>query len=124
MPANGLLDLALDFDAQRSIVLTGNGTYKLKPTIRVLPFSTAGTITGSVTPVTSTTVYALQGADTLEAASTNSLGQFTLSALAAGSYSVALRPVNTLVYRDTTLASVSVASQATTSLGVVALTPR
>src|SRR2546430_3562554 len=46
VPANGLLDLALDFDAARSVVLTGSGKYILKPTVRVLPVNTAGSITG------------------------------------------------------------------------------
>jgi uncharacterized protein DUF4382 len=32
------VDLLLDFDACRSIVKTGNGKYKLKPVIRVIPF--------------------------------------------------------------------------------------
>jgi hypothetical protein len=32
------VDLLLDFDACKSIVLTGNGTYKLKPVIQVIPY--------------------------------------------------------------------------------------
>lgn len=32
------VDLLLDFDACRSIVQTGNGTYKLKPVIKVIPY--------------------------------------------------------------------------------------
>jgi len=32
------VDLLLDFDACKSIVQTGNGTYKLKPVIKVIPF--------------------------------------------------------------------------------------
>ena len=32
------VDLLLDFDACKSIVQTGNGTYKLKPLIKVIPF--------------------------------------------------------------------------------------
>jgi hypothetical protein len=32
------VDLLLDFDACKSIVHTGNGTYKLKPVIKVIPF--------------------------------------------------------------------------------------
>ncbi len=43
------VDLLLDFDACKSIVLTGNGTYKLKPVIKVIPFVLNG-IEGFVDP--------------------------------------------------------------------------
>src|SRR5262245_7577223 len=36
------VDLLLDFDACHSIVKTGNGTYKLKPVIKVIPFALNG----------------------------------------------------------------------------------
>lgn len=36
------VDLLLDFDACKSIVQTGNGTYKLKPVIKVIPFELNG----------------------------------------------------------------------------------
>jgi len=36
------VDLLLDFDACKSIVQTGNGTYKLKPVIKVIPFALNG----------------------------------------------------------------------------------
>ena len=35
VPAGGLTELTLDFDGARSIVVAGDGTYHLKPTIRV-----------------------------------------------------------------------------------------
>ena len=122
VPANGLLDLALDFDAARSIVLTGSGTYLLKPTVRVLPFSTAGSITGHVLPDSiSTAVYAIQAADTVGSAVTSS-GNFTVSVLPAGTYSLAFHPET--AYRDTTLAGVVVNSRTTTNVGTVQLTPQ
>ena len=122
VPANGVLDLALDFDAARSIVLTGSGTYILKPTVRVMPVNTAGSITGHVLPDNiSTTVYAIQGADTIGSALTSS-GGFTVSVLPAGLYSVAFHPA--LDYRDTTLVNVNVTAGATTDVGSVQLTPQ
>lgn len=36
------VDLLLDFDACKSVVQTGNGTYKLKPVIKVIPFAQNG----------------------------------------------------------------------------------
>ena len=122
VPANGVLTLALDFDAARSIVLTGSGTYLLKPTVRVMPISTAGSITGHVLPDTvSTTVYAIQAADTIGSALTSN-GDFTVSVLPAGTYSVAFHPAT--AYRDTTLANVIVAPGVTTNVGTVQLTPQ
>ena len=122
VPANGVLDLALDFDAARSIVLTGSGTYILKPTVRVLPVNTSGSITGHVLPNdVSTTVYAIQAADTIGSALTSG-GDFTVSVLPAGTYSLAFHPAT--AYRDTTLANVSVTSGATTNVGTVQLTPQ
>lgn len=122
VPANGLLDLALDFDAARSIVLTGSGTYVLNPTVRVLPFSTAGSIKGHVLPDNiSTTVYAIQAPDTIGSALTSN-GDFTVNVLPAGVYSLAFHPAS--AYRDTTLANITVASGAATDVGTVQLTPQ
>lgn len=36
VPEGGTLDLTIDFDAARSVVLTGNGKYILKPVIRIV----------------------------------------------------------------------------------------
>jgi hypothetical protein len=120
VPANGVLDLALDFDAARSIVLTGSGTYILKPTVRVLPVNTSGSITGHVLPENvSTTVYAIQAPDTIGSALTSN-GDFTVSVLPAGTYSLAFHPAT--AYRDTTLAGVTVTAGATTNVGTVQLT--
>lgn len=49
VPAGGLADLVLDFDACKSIVRRGNGTFGLKPVIAVLPRSGAD-IVGFVDP--------------------------------------------------------------------------
>ncbi len=123
VPANGLLDLALDFDAARSVIQTGNAQYKLKPTIRVLPFSTAGSITGTVSP-NAATVYAILGADTLQSAPPDNDGRFTLAALPAGSYSVSIAAWNPAAYQDKFIASVTVRAREATDLGVLTLTPR
>jgi hypothetical protein len=49
VPSGQRVDLLLDFDACKSIVKTGNGTYKLKPVIKVIPFVLNG-IEGFVDP--------------------------------------------------------------------------
>ncbi|HET9252063.1 MAG TPA: DUF4382 domain-containing protein [Candidatus Eisenbacteria bacterium] len=123
VPPDGLLDLALDFDAARSVHLTGSGTWMLKPTVRVMPFSTAGAIKGRVLPEdTATTVYAIQAADTIGSAITLDDGRFQVSVLPAGTYSVAFDPEG--AYRDTTLTGVNVIQGAATDVGDVQLTPQ
>lgn len=118
---NGLTDIALDFDARRSVIVTGAGSYKLKPVVRAVTFSTAGTISGTVQPAgIPTTVYALQAPDTVGATLAAVDGSFKLCALPAGIYSVALHPDT--AYRDTSLAGVAVAAGGTTSVGAVQLT--
>jgi hypothetical protein len=49
VPSGQRVDLLLDFDACKSIVQTGNGMYKLKPVIKVIPFVLNG-IEGFVDP--------------------------------------------------------------------------
>jgi Domain of unknown function (DUF4382) len=122
VPANGVIELQLDFDAARSIVLTGSGTYILKPVVRIMPAATAGAIRGKVLPENvPTTVYAIQASDTLGSAMTETDGDFTVSVLPAGVYSVAFHPTG--AYRDTTLVNVNVTAGATTDVGTVQLTP-
>lgn len=123
VPANGLLDLALDFDASRSIVQTGAGSYLLKPTARVMPFSTAGAIQGSIAPAgTSALVFALAATDTLGSAIPASSGSFKIDVLPAGTYTLAFHP--TSGYRDTTITGVIVHAGATTDVPQVVLTPQ
>ncbi len=42
VPSGQRVDLLLDFDACKSIVMTGSGKYKLKPVIKVIPFALNG----------------------------------------------------------------------------------
>jgi hypothetical protein len=122
VPDGGLLDLMLDFDAARSIHQTGNGRYMLRPTVRVIPTSTAGSITGHVVPGdVPTAVTAVAGGDTVQTTVTLANGLFTLGALAGGTYDVLFDPP--AGYRDTTLTGVTVTSQVVTDVGNVALTP-
>ena len=123
VPAGGAVELTLDFDAARSIIETGTGRFKLKPTVRVIVNDLIGQITGHLLPEgTAAAIYALQGPDTLQSTSAASDGRFTLGALAAGSYKVAIHPAQD--YRDTTLAGVTVSAGQTTDVGDVQLTPR
>lgn len=85
------VDLLLDFDACKSIVKRGNGTYALKPVIRVIPFVLNGingfidlTLLGSNVVVT-----AQQNGVIVQTTAPNTqTGEFFLGRLAPGNYDV------------------------------------
>jgi len=123
VPDGGLVDIGVDFDAARSIHVTGNGRYMLKPTARVQVMSTAGSITGSVSPADpASSVFAMAGPDTVASTMTGAGGAFTLAMLAAGSYDVHIDAPD--AFRDTTITGVSVTAGQAHDIGVVTLTPQ
>ena len=87
------VDLMLDFDACKSIVKRGNGTYALKPVIKVIPFVRNGingfvdlALLGSIVMVT-----AQQNGVVVQSTAPNAqTGEFFLSRLAPGNYDVVL----------------------------------
>ncbi len=114
--------LTLDFDANRSIVATGspfNPKFILKPVIRVVATATTGIIAGTVSPVTSANVWAINSSDSVST-STDINGGFKIQYLNPGSYSVYISPQDT-TYKDTTISNVSVTASNTTSIGTVVL---
>ena len=79
------VDLVLDFDACKSIVKTGNGTYKLKPVIHVIPFVLNG-IDGFVDTGllgNHVVVTAQDNGEILRSTVPNASGRFFLSRLQA-----------------------------------------
>jgi hypothetical protein len=119
---NGLIyELMLDFDAERSIVLTGNGQYKLKPIIRLVPVVISGTISGRINPVNViASVYAISGTDTASTLADLTTGSFKLMALMHATYNVKVFPGNA-AYNDTTIAGVIVVAKQNTDLGTINL---
>lgn len=85
------VDLVLDFDACKSVVKRGNGSYALKPVVKVVPFALNG-ITGFVDiPLLGGTVMATaqQNGEIVQSAAPNAqTGEFFLSRLALGNYDV------------------------------------
>ncbi|HEU0198972.1 MAG TPA: DUF4382 domain-containing protein [Burkholderiaceae bacterium] len=79
--AGDLADVVLDFDACKSIVRRGNGTFGLKPVIAVLPRVVAE-IVGNVDPaLTDTTVTAQVGGNIVRATTPDATGAFKLAYL-------------------------------------------
>ncbi len=123
VPATGLIELALDFDASRSIIQTGNGRYMLKPTVRVMPMLDVGAIAGRIVPdSTAAWVFAINGADTVATTLPALDGTFKLVPLAAGTYDLGVHPL--AGFRDTTITGVAVVAQQTTTVPDIHLTAK
>ncbi len=115
-----LYELLLDFDVNRSIIITGNGQYKLKPTCRIIPMILSGSISGMVLPLdANAVVYTTSGTDTITAYP-DTLGFFKLFALNAGLYDVNFEPNNS-AYRDTTISNIQVYANQNTDIGTIVL---
>ena len=86
--ADQVTDLALDFDAARSIVARGNGAFNLKPVIRVIDVDDAGSISGTVEQAEANAwVYTVMGTDTVSTVA-DTEGEFTLYGLDEGMYDI------------------------------------
>lgn len=85
------VDLLLDFDACHSIVKTGNGKYKLKPVIKIIPTELNG-INGFVDKtLPNVVVSAQQNGEIVRAAMLNTqTGEFFLAHLDPGNYDVVI----------------------------------
>ncbi|QZT36778.1 DUF4382 domain-containing protein [Halosquirtibacter xylanolyticus] len=91
----------LDFDAARSVVAKGNGTYSLKPTIRMVFEAQSGAIQGQVQADAEGVVYAIQGQDSISTYLNE--GKFLLRGVVPGQYSVVVEPDAESIYAKTTL---------------------
>lgn len=116
-----LYELILDFDAERSIIYTGSGHYKLKPVIRVVPILISGTISGKINPAFAAGyVQAINGTDTAGTIAESINGTFKLMALLYGTYDVKIFS-GVSIYNDTTITNVSVVEKQNTDLGTINL---
>lgn len=119
-----LYELILDFDAERSIVLTGNGQYKLKPVIKIVPMVISGTIMGRINPVSAAGyVYAINGTDTAGTIAEPITGSFKLMALLQQTYRIEVFSANA-AYNDTTITNVVVTAKQNKDLGTITLSSK
>jgi hypothetical protein len=111
--------LLLDFDANQSVILTGNGEYQLKPVIRVIDTAMTGSIYGSITPLgVMSVITAVSGGITYTSVN-NANGQFLLPGLPAGLYDVTVYPE--IPYANITIVDVVVSTGVSTDLGQIVL---
>jgi hypothetical protein len=110
----------LDFDANKSIVDMGNGTYKLKPVIRTIETPISGSIKGKVSPAgTLAFVTATSAANVTYSSNVTAAGDFLLMGLPSGTYTVIVTPV--LPLNPVTKTNITVTTGVTTNIGTIAL---
>ena len=124
LQAGTLYNITLDFDAGKSIVVSGtlnNYQYTLKPVIRSGANATTAIISGKVFPYSFTSsVEAISDIDTASTF-TDDMGGFKLIYLTPGTYNVYIYPDNTS-YKVDTLKNIQVNQGETKDLGTVDLT--
>lgn len=116
--ADAITELVLDFDAQRSVNVTGgnNPTYKMNPTIRIAEAIQSGAITGTVTnPGDGATAAAYVGDELVTTSVVDTAtGAFTLAFLPQGTYTVVLTSV---LEQEITVTDAAVSAGNTTDVG-------
>ncbi|WP_430869489.1 DUF4382 domain-containing protein [Cupriavidus basilensis] len=93
-----LTGLVLDFDACRSIVALGNGSFSLNPVVSALPTAVSGAVTGALANAPGARVYAQRNGVVVKTTVADANGNFTLSPVeqssAAGNVDVVIVPTS------------------------------
>ena len=113
-------EIMIDFDANVSVIQTGNGTYKLKPVLRTVVTAISGNIIGSITPIGMlASVSATSSAGVVYSSNVNNLGFFQISGIPPGAYTFTVTPL--LPMLPATRTEVVVVAGSSTNVGVIAL---
>jgi hypothetical protein len=122
--ANVTYTMSLDFDANRSVVQTGDSahaSFSLKPVIRTTTTATTGFIAGIILPITAkATVWAYGNVGDTLSTNVNLAGAFELMYVPAGTYTLHIVSNNSL-YSDSTVTGVTVNALATANIGTITL---
>lgn len=112
----------IDFDASRSIVEKGNGTYSLKPVIKVFTEAASGSIVGTVAPAESKSlVQAISSSDdTTGTYADETSGEFIVRGLDAGTYKVKIQPIDG--YQEVEKEDIAVEIGVSTDIGIIDVT--
>jgi hypothetical protein len=118
-----LYEITLDFDAARSVHLTGNGQYMLRPVIGTMAHVVSGGLRGVALPLDARAwVEAVSGTDTLTAWADTLSGSFMFPMIREGLWQVTIAPTAG-AYEDSVLYGVPVVPQQVTDLGTITLQP-
>jgi len=119
MEAGLVYSLWLDFDAEKSIVVKGNGDYSLKPVIRVYTEALSGAISGNIFPLEA--AYYVQAASATDTAGTyiGADGSFLIAGLPSGVYNVSFSA--TAGFTNITIPGITVSIGLVTDIGMVTI---
>jgi hypothetical protein len=119
LQAGVMYNILLDFDANKSIVLQGNGTYSLKPVIRTIETALSGAIKGKITPIGTISYVTASLNSTSYSSNVTAGGDFLLMGIPPGIYSVTVTPA--LPLNPFTINNVMVTTGVTTNVGTINL---
>ncbi len=118
-----LYEFMLDFDVDKSIVAQGNGGYSLKPVIRATTVAESGAISGTIIPPGIVTMITADDGTTQVSTYANPLGEFLLSAVPDGTYTVTVQADLNLGIPPVVIENVIVVQGEVTSIGEIDLEP-
>lgn len=84
--------VTLDFEAGKSVVITGNNSYSLKPVIRTITEAQDGAIKGDIEPAGIISISIMSGAEIVTTTSSDEAGEFLIRGLEAGTYHLVFDP--------------------------------
>lgn len=109
----------LDFDAQQSIVNQGNGSYSLKPVIRVVPTASGGSIKGDIVPPSEICAVTADNGTNQYGTYSDTTGSFLIMGIPQGAYTLTITPDTPLV--PVVINGVNVINGSVTDVGQVNL---
>ncbi len=118
-----LYEFMLDFDVDKSIVAQGNGGYSLKPVIRATTVAESGAISGTVIPMGVLTMVTAVNGLTEISTYTNLQGEFLLSGVPNGVYTVTFQADLGLGLPPVVVNNVTVVQGEITTMGEIDLEP-
>lgn len=88
-----LYTVLLDFDANKSVLKLGNGSYQLKPVIRTIEKAISGSIKGKITPIGKMAVVEATSSTGISYTSNvNQYGDFLIMGLPPETYTITITP--------------------------------
>lgn len=119
--AGALYEVTLDFDADKSVHITGAGQYKMKPVIRVIVNQTSGSLMGVVEPVEARAmIWTVAGDDTVTAYADTLSGAFRFGMLPQGDYDLNFSATMG-TFRDSVVFDIPVTAGQTNDIGTMTL---
>lgn len=113
----------LDFNVSSSIIVTGNGKYKLKPTIRMMEDEVSGSISGQILPEDAHAyIWTKAGYDTVSTTADDQ-GYFKLMALPSDEFTLYVESRNT-AYNDTVLTGIEIEDRQNKDIGIITLSTK